>query len=61
MATTATLTADRVPSVPEGETEAEPLLVHSTEILSRGGGALELESRQSQQRLDHLYTVWRKK
>jgi tetratricopeptide (TPR) repeat protein len=40
--------------------EAEALLVHSTEVLSQPGVSMELLSRQSRERLDHLYTVWRK-
>jgi tetratricopeptide (TPR) repeat protein len=40
--------------------EAETLLVRSKEILSQGGAAMELLSRQSAERLAHLYSIWRK-
>ena len=39
---------------------AEPLLVHSNEVLSQGGAAMALLSEQSQERLDELYAVWQK-
>lgn len=40
--------------------EAEALLVRSKEILSQGGAAMELLSRQSAERLDRLYAALRK-
>lgn len=40
--------------------EAEALLVRSKEILTQGGAAMELLSQQNSDRLDHLYSVWRK-
>ncbi len=39
---------------------AETLLVSSKEVLSQGGAAMELLSRQSSERLEHLYSVWHK-
>jgi hypothetical protein len=39
---------------------AESLLVRSNEILTQGGAAMALLSQQSSERLEHLYSVWRK-
>jgi hypothetical protein len=36
------------------------LLVRSKEIFGQGGAAMALLSQQSTERLDHLYSVWRK-
>jgi len=41
-------------------TEAEALLVHSTDVLSQGGAAMELLSQQSRERLERLHAVWKR-
>ena len=38
--------------------DAKALLVHSTDVLSQGGAAMELLSQQSRERLERLHAVW---
>ena len=40
--------------------DAKALLVHSTDVLSQGGAAMELLSQQSRERLERLHAVWKK-